>query len=422
MFDLIVLGAGPGGYEAALFAAELGKSVALVEERQLGGTCLNRGCIPTKAYLHAAACGSDRSAMLAHKDAAVLALRKGVEAQLNKAKVTLLQGRGTLVTQGIVEVDGERFEAEHVLLAVGSAPAIPAIAGAENACTSDDLLNGELPAIDRLTIIGGGVIGVEFATIFANLGTQVTILEYEPRILPQMDREIAQSVAMSLKKQGITLITAAAVSAIAADKTVTYTAKEQTAAVPADEVLLATGRRPNTAHLSIPDLNTERGFIPANDRFETCIPKVYAIGDCRLGAVQLAHNATAEGCNAVAQMFGTELPFDLSLIPACVYTSPEVAAVGASGGEGTYSGKALTASSGKGMAVAAERGYIRLVFETETDKLVGAQAVCDRATDMIGLLAVLIQGGVTRRTILRTVFPHPTFAECIRSAAVAAER
>ena len=422
MFDLIVLGAGPGGYEAALYAAELGKSVALVEERQLGGTCLNRGCIPTKAYLHAAACATDRTAMLAHKEAAISALRKGVETQLKKAKVTLLEGRGILVAQGIVEISGERFEAEHVLLAVGSAPAIAPIEGAATALTSDDLLSGELPVFHRLTIIGGGVIGVEFATIYANLGTQVTILEYEPRILPQMDKEIAQSVTMALKKQGIRIITGAAVTEIASNKTVTYVAKDQTATLPADSVLLATGRRASTANLSVPDLRMERGFIPTNDRFETCVPKVYAIGDCRLGAIQMAHNATAEGCNAVAHMCAAPPPCDLRLIPACVYTSPEVATVGAVAGEpGTYSGKALTAASGKGMAVAAERGYIRLVFEQETDKLLGAQAVCDRATDMIGLLAALIQGGVTRQTITRTVFPHPTFGECIHAAAAEAK-
>ena len=422
MFDLIILGAGPGGYEAALYAAELGKSVALVEERQLGGTCLNRGCIPTKSYLHVAACGSDRSAMLAHKDAVVATLRKGVEAQLTKAKVTLVQGRGIIAAQGVVEVNGQRFEAKNVLVAVGSAPAIPPIDGVEQALTSDDLLTGELPALDRLTIIGGGVIGVEFATIFAGLGTQVTILEYEPRILSQMDKEIAQSVAMALKKQGVSIVTNAAACAITTKKTVVYNAKDQLVTLPADAVLLATGRRPDTASLTVLNLRTERGFIPTDDRFETCIPKVFAIGDCRLGAIQLAHNATAEGCNAVAHMFGEEPPFDLTLIPACVYTSPEVATVGATGGDGTYSGKALTASSGKGVAVAAERGYIRLIFDEETDKLLGVQLICDRATDMIGLLTVLVQAGVTRQTIARTVFPHPTFAECIRTAAVAAGR
>lgn len=442
-FDLIVIGAGPGGYSAALEASALGKKTAIVERREVGGTCLNRGCIPTKALLRAArvyheaghsealgvtasgvAC--DVEAMYRRVGEVTAALRGGVESLLQRGKVELLYGSGRVEGPGRVRVDGAEVTAERILLAVGSGPARPPIPGLElpGVVTSDELLSGRGADAERLVIIGGGVVGVEFAQIFRDLGREVTILEALPRVLNNMDREISQNLSMILKKRGAAVHTGAAVREIAAengDLVCRFTEKDAVQEVRCDCVLVCTGRRPETDGLFAPGAGPEleRGFLRVNERFETAAPGVYAVGDIVAGGVQLAHAAENQAKNAVRAMFGARPVKELSVIPACVFTDPEIAAVGITADEAKAAGRAvdvrksLTSANGKAVVEGAERGFCKLVFDRETGALIGAQLMCPHASEMIGGLAAAIVGGLTEAQLARTVFPHPTVSEIL---------
>ncbi len=445
-YDLLVIGAGPGGYVAAIQAAKLGRRTAVAEAREVGGTCLNRGCIPTKALLHTAGLMDelrqgapmgvraegitlDLDALHAHKREVVDQLRAGVEDLLRANGVDLLRGRGTVQAPGRVTVDGTAYEADRILIATGSQPALPDIPGLTlpGVMTSDDLLADGSGVPNRLCIVGGGVIGVEFATAYRGLGAQVTVVEYQDRLLPMLDREISQSLAMSLKKRGVTVHTAAALEGVEQGDgglICTVQIKGKPVKIPADGVLVATGRRACTEGLLAPglDLCLDRGRIPVDEKFATRIPGIYAVGDVIRGSVQLAHAASAQGVNAVSMMFGKAPPHNLEAIPSCVYTQPEIACVGLTADEAkargipAKTGKYLMTGNGKTMLVGAGRGFVKLMFHSETDVLLGAQLYCQRATDLVGGLATAMACGLTRQELHKTVFPHPTFSEGIGEA------
>ncbi|MEG1878183.1 MAG: dihydrolipoyl dehydrogenase [Pseudoflavonifractor sp.] len=442
-FDLIVLGAGPGGYTAALEAAKLGKTVALVERKDLGGTCLNRGCIPTKALLRAAsvyrgardgeALGvrvgdlvCDTAAMYQHVGQVTATLRDGIAALLQRGKVKVLVGTGRIEQSNLVSVDGCEYGADRILVAVGSRPSLPPIPGLDlpGVVTSDGLLAGEGADAKRLVIIGGGVIGAEFAQIFSDLGREVTILEALPRMLANMDRELAQNLNMIFKKRGIAVHTGAAVTGITREKDgllCHYTEKDAAAEVPADCVLVCTGRRPETEQLFAPNLAVEtlRGYLPVNGDFETAIPGVYAVGDVVAGGIQLAHAAENQAKNAVRAMFGAVPGKELSLIPGCVYTDPEIASVGLTADDAKGAGRAvrvqksLTSANGKALVEGAERGFSKLVFDGESGKLLGAQLMCPHAAEMIGGLTAAIAAGLTEAQLARAIYPHPSVSEIL---------
>lgn len=445
-YDLIVIGAGPGGYEAAFEAADLGMKTALIEKDAPGGTCLNRGCIPTKALLHGAEIyrqmreagpfgvtageiSFDPARMQARKRQVVEQLRAGIEAAAKRKKVELLRGVGTISGAGAVRMDGEELRAKFILIATGSAPAGLPIPGADlpGVVTSDGLLeSGE--RIGRLVIIGGGVIGAEFAALYRALGTEVTVLEAMPQLLPSLDREIAQSLKMQMKKQGIHVCTGARAEEIRPDPAggliCDYSGeKGQREAAAADRVLICIGRKPYTEGLFAPGVTVEmeRGRILVNGRFETSLPGVYAIGDV-IGGSMLAHAATAEGRNAVRYMRGLPPFADLRFVPACVYTDPEIACVGMTEDEAkaagleTESRKTLMGANGKTLLTGGERGYIRAVWEKGSGKLLGAQMMCARATDMIGEFALALSAGLTREEMARVIRPHPTFSEAMTEA------
>ncbi|MBR3742553.1 MAG: dihydrolipoyl dehydrogenase [Clostridia bacterium] len=447
-YDLIVIGAGPGGYEAAFEAADLGMKTALVEKDALGGTCLNRGCIPTKSLLHGAeSLRQMREAailgvtaenvtyypvkMQERKREVVNQLRQGIEAAAKKKKVDVIKGAGTICGNGQVLVhtdDGEEhLRGENILLATGSRPALPPIPGAglPHVLTSDELLDWD-QKIDRLIIIGGGVIGVEFATLYQALGTEVTIIEAMPQILPNLDKELAQSLKMLLKKRGVTLFTGAKVEAIRQGENGCLlcdfnTGKAET--TEADVVLICVGRRPCTEGLFAegvqPDM--ERGRILVNSFYETSLPHVYAIGDVT-GGIMLAHAASAAGRNAVRHMKGLPPCADMRFIPSCVYTEPEIACVGLTMDEAKAAGieadsrKAVMSANGKTVLTGAERGYIRVVFEKQSKKLLGAQMMCERATDMISCFTQALCAGLTVEDLSQVIHPHPTFSEAISGA------
>ena len=445
-FDLIVLGAGPGGYTAALEAAGLKKSVLLVEADRLGGTCLNRGCIPTKALLRSAhlyrealeceelgvkvdGAAYDLPAMCRRANAVQDQLRDGIASLLKKGKVEQVTGRGKVLTGHSVEVNGQVYEADHILVATGSVPAMPPIPGLDlpGVVTSDDLLSGEGVNCKSLLVIGGGVVGVEFAQVYSDLGCEVTIVEALPRLLANLDREMGQSLAMSFKKRGVQVFTDSSVKSLAADGgklACTFADKkgnEQTLA--AEKVLVCTGRRPNTKELFTPEveeaLAMERGYIPADGDGRTKVEGIWAAGDLLLGGIQLAHAAEAEARNAVRAMFGEKPVKDISLVPACIFTQPEIASVGMTADQAKAAGiqtgaqKNLSTSNGKALIDGADRGFVKLLYRKEDGVLLGAQLLCPHASEMIGGLTAAIRYGLTLDQVRETIFPHPTVSEVI---------
>ncbi len=447
-YDLAVIGGGPGGYTAADAAAKAGLSVVLFEKDQLGGTCLNRGCIPTKALLHAAdtwralngaeplglragGAAFDWAAIQDYKTRTVDTLRQGVRRLMQAGGVTVVQGAAQVAAEGVVLCGGTRYEASDIIAAAGAVPALPPIPGRElpGVYTSDDLLAGGGKALASLVIVGGGVIGVEMAGVYSAFGCQVTILELADRLLPTMDRELGQRLAVALKKQGVAVSTKAAVQQISQTEgglLVQYAdAKGNAARVRAQGVLIAAGRRPAAEGLFAGDYRPEleRGGIPADAAGRTGLPHLYVIGDARAGSIQLAHLAEAQGKNAVAAILGRPLPVDTSLVPACVYTTPEIASVGMTeagakaAGIPVRCGKALSGANGRCVIAGAGAGFVKLVCRADTGRLLGAQLCWPRATDLIGELALAVQHGLTAADLAGLIHPHPTFAEGIRAAA-----
>ncbi len=445
-YDLIVIGAGPGGYEAAFEASDLGMKTALVEKENLGGTCLNHGCIPTKSLLHAAelyrslqeagAFGIDARAPLPdmnrmqdRKNESVLQLRGGIEATAKKKKIDLIRGTAVLEKNRTVSVKTENgqelLEGKYILLATGSRPIVPNIPGMDlpGVMTSDELLESRRE-LQRLFIVGGGVIGVEFAFLYASLGTRVTIVEAMPQFLPNLDREIAQSLKMLLKKRGVNILTSARLEKITKNEDGSlHCLYEGDQALDTDAVLVSIGRRACTDGLFAPGVEVEmnRGQILVSPQWETSLKDVYAIGDVT-GGVMLAHAATAAGRNAVRHMAGMPECADMRFIPSCVYTQPEIACVGMTMDEAKAAGisaeshKALMTANGRTVLTGAERGYIRVVSEKESGRLLGAQMMCERASDMISEFALALSAGLTVKEMERAIRPHPTFCEAITEA------
>ncbi|MCI8454316.1 MAG: dihydrolipoyl dehydrogenase [Lachnospiraceae bacterium] len=475
IYDLLVIGAGPGGYLAASRAAGLKKTVAVVEKRELGGTCLNRGCIPTKALLHSTETfrGISAAASLGvrctqaefvpesfwqYKDTVLTALRGGIEQLLKRQNIAVYNGHGTVTGADghviSVEVRAENGEktvlrAANVLVAVGSRPALLPIPGASSAgvMNSDTVLNENRLGADKksvyqsIIIIGGGVIGMEMATAYSNLGNRVTVVEAMDRILFGMDKEIAQNLRMILKKRGVELVTSASVKEIIPENggfLCRYAGKnrqgeEEVKSVSAEGLLISAGRKPETeglfsdAFLGKSDwaekLWTDRGFLKVDKNFQTAIPGVYAAGDV-IGGIQLAHAATAESFRAIENMFSLPHSQELSVIPACIYTDPEIACVGLTADEAknagieAVTGKYIMSVNGKSALTMQERGFIKLVAEKESGRLLGAQLMCARATDMIGELGLAVVKGLTTKDLASAVAAHPTFAEGIMEAAL----
>ena len=447
-YQLLVIGAGPGGYTAVLRAAKLGLKTAVVEAREAGGACLNRGCVPTKTLLHAselyhavregAAFGihaeglrADIGGIFAHKREVSRTLSQGVESLLKAAKVPLIRGRGQVSAPHAVTVtDAEGNEstvtAEAILLATGAAPMRPPIPGVERALTSDDVLESDGKLFRSLVIIGGGVIGVEFACFYSDLGCEVTVVEALDRLLPMLDRELGQNLAMQLKKQGLRLLTNTRVQRIeesADGLAVVCEGRGGTETVAAEAVICAVGRRPCSAGLFAEGLQpeTDGALIRVNGRFETSIPGVYAIGDLAC-PVQFAHMAAAQGEAFADLLAGREDPRDLSLVPNCVHCRPEIAAVGLSEAEAKAAGvpvkvgKCVMGGNARTLVLNPGRSFMKLVANAETGELLGAQLMCPNASDMISQISEAIANRMTPRQLLRAMRPHPSFEEALGDA------
>ncbi|MBR3053949.1 MAG: dihydrolipoyl dehydrogenase [Firmicutes bacterium] len=443
-FDLIVIGAGPGGYEAALHAAELGMKTAVIEMGRVGGTCLNRGCVPTKALLHSSGVfrsvregtpgvlaenvRCDVEAIFAEKDRITETLSGGVEGLLKKAKVTLIRGRARITAPGTVEAGGSAYTADRILIATGSVPVIPPIPGLDlpGVMSSNELLKGTDHVYESIVIIGGGVIGVELATFYADLGSRVTIVEGLDRLLPNMDKELGQNLGLLMKKRGVTVHTGAMVERVSKTDgglTVSFSSKKGPESAEAEAVLCAIGRRPYFDGLFAEGLEpgTCGRSIKVDERFETGIPGIYAIGDVS-SKVQLAHVAAAQGIACVDMMAGRESDVDLSLVPSCIYSRPEIAVAGLTEAEAqekgiaVKTGKCVMGGNARTLIADPGRSFMKLVAYADTGKLAGAQLMCENATDMISELTQAIANGLTARDLLRGMRPHPTFEEAMTEA------
>ena len=474
-FDLVVIGAGPGGYEAAIEGARKGMKVALVENRELGGTCLNRGCIPTKTILHTAELyhelqsgpsigltarepAVDMEMVQKRKEEVLDQLRKGIASLMKANKISVCYGTGTILDREHVKVTaagekaggkaeekaeeqpgGQRqdqvvLETSRILIATGSVPACPPIPGSSlpGVVTSDGLLDKK-DMFGHLIIIGGGVIGMEFASVYSSLGHGVTVIEALDRILPTMDKEIAQNLKMIMKKRNVDIHTGAKVEEILQTEDRSglicrYVEKDKPCEARADGILIATGRRAYTGGLitdessrEVKDMAMERGRIITDEKYETSVPGIYAIGDVT-GGIQLAHAATAQGRNAVAHMAGEDMVIRTDIIPSCVYTNPEIGCVGISADEAKARGmeavtkKYIMSANGKSILSQQERGFIKVVADSGSHRILGAQMMCARATDMISQFAVAMANGLTLEDMAKVIFPHPTFSEGILEA------
>ena len=470
-FDLVVIGAGPGGYEAAIEGVQKGMKVALVENRELGGTCLNRGCIPTKTIIHTAELYHelqsgpsigltarepviDMEMVQKRKDEVLEQLRKGIASLMKTNRISVFYGTGTILDREHVKValsgektgekaeeqpDGQKqdqivLETGHILIATGSVPACPPIPGSSlpGVVTSDGLLDKK-DMFEHLIIIGGGVIGMEFASVYSSLGHGVTVIEALDRILPTMDKEIAQNLKMIMKKRNVDIHTGAKVEEILQTEDgkgliCRYTEKDKPCEARADGILIATGRRAYTGGLitdessrEVKDMAMERGRIITDEKYETSVPGIYAIGDVT-GGIQLAHAATAQGRNAVAHMAGEDMMIRTDIIPSCVYTNPEIGCVGISADEAKARGieavtkKYIMSANGKSILSQQERGFIKVVADSGSHRILGAQMMCARATDMISQFAVAMANGLTLEDMAKVIFPHPTFSEGILEA------
>ncbi len=444
-FDLVVIGAGPGGYVAALKAAKLGASVAVIESQQTGGTCLNRGCIPTKNMLHSsglyheindncvAGVSADKvnldfNAILNRNKEISSQLSTGIEGMFRSAHVELLHGKGQIVAPGQVKVNDETIKAGKILVATGSVPLRPPIPGLEleGVLTSDDILAGAGRRFESLIIIGGGVIGVEFATFFNDIGCKVSVLEGLDRLLPNLDRELGQNLGMIMKKRGVDMALNAMVKSI--EKTengfqVNYEQKGTMGSAQGEAVLCAIGRKPYFEGVFAPELQpeTERGRLKVDENFQTSIPGVYAVGDVS-SRIQLAHVASAQGTACVEALFGKGSQMKLNLVPSCIYCRPEIGSVGMTDAEAKAAGipvkvgKGLLGANARNLIIGGDRSFMKLVAHAETGVILGAHLMCEHGTEMICELAQAISNSLTAKQLLQAMRPHPTFTETLSEA------
>lgn len=446
-FNLTVIGGGPGGYVAAIRACQLGLKVAVIEEKQMGGTCLNRGCIPTKSLLHSAEVyhtvktsseygivsrdvSFDYAKIVAKKDAVVKQLRSGVEFLVKSNGGTIINGQAYIKDKNTIEIRGKNpqtISTEKIVIATGSRPSKPPIPGidGDKVLNSDSLLDLKT-CPDKIVIIGGGVIGVEFATVFNTLGKDVTIIEMIDDILPGVDTEISSLLRKSLEKKGVKIYTNSTVTSIQSNENAKciFRTNEIEQTVESDIVLIAIGRKPNTEDLGLDNVGivAEKGFIKVDERLETSVNGIYAIGDIT-GKVMLAHVASAQGLAAAANAAGKDQRIEYPVIPGCIYTSPEIATVGLTEAEAVSKGYEVkvgrfpVSANGKSMIMGEREGLVKIVTDETTGEILGTHIIGPRATDMIAETCLAMKLESTIEEIANTIHPHPTVSEIIMEAA-----
>ncbi|WP_298837692.1 dihydrolipoyl dehydrogenase [uncultured Roseobacter sp.] len=451
-YDVIIIGSGPGGYVCAIRCAQLGLKVACVEGREtLGGTCLNVGCIPSKALLHAShmlheaehnfatmglkgkSPSVDWKQMLTYKESTIEQNTKGIEFLFKKNKIDWLKGWGSIQEPGKVKVGDDVHETKNIIIASGSEPAsLPGVEVDEKVVvTSTGALElGKVPK--KLVVIGAGVIGLELGSVYARLGSEVTVVEFLDVVTPGMDGEIQKTFQRTLKKQGLTFIMGAAVQKTEATKTkakVHYKLRKDDSehVLEADAVLVATGRKPFTEGLGLNALGvkmTDRGQIAVNEKWETSVPGILAIGDVIEGPM-LAHKAEDEGMAAAEQVAGRHGHVNYGVIPGVIYTHPEVANVGATEeslkaeGRAYKVGKFSFMGNGRAKANFAGDGFVKIIADKDTDRILGAHILGPAAGDLIHEICVAMEFGASAEDLAMTCHAHPTYSEAVREAALA---
>ena len=410
---IIIIGAGPGGYETAAEAAARGIEVVLISEGPLGGTCLNEGCIPTKTLCAMDAPDQER------KRAVIAQLQAGISQLLRNKLITLVQGRARLLGGCRVEACGTEYEGDAVIIATGSVSSSLPIPGAELAIDSAAMLEkADVPA--RLCVIGGGVIGLEFASIYRKFGSEVTVLEYCPNVLPRFDVDLAKRLKAALAKRGIAIETGARVTAIEGNK-VLWSKGEKACETEADCILMAVGRRPNLKSLNLDEAGIEytpRGIV-VNESMQTNVPGVYAVGDIT-GGMMLAHVASAQGRRALDHICGISNGIDFSVVPAAVFTVPEAATAGKTEEEcegiETIVGKANYRANGKSVATGETDGICKVIADKASGRILGVHILGAHASDLIHEAAVLIALGATVHQAGDIIHAHPSVSEVLLSA------
>lgn len=451
-YDVIVIGAGPGGYVCAIRCAQLGLKTAIVEKNAtLGGTCLNVGCIPSKALLTAsekyheathklqdmgvkvAGVSLDLAGMMAHKSKVVSDNTKGIEFLMKKNKIDWLKGAGTIKAAGQVEVAGQTYATKNIIIATGSdVVALPGITIDEKQIVSSTGALTLEAVPKHLVVIGGGVIGLELGAVWGRLGAQVTVVEYLDRILPGMDTELSKEAQKILTKQGMTFKLSTKVASAKVDGKVVKLKLEAAAGgagedVTADVVLVAVGRKAYTDKLGLDAVGVardERGRVKTDAHFQTNVPGIYAIGDVIAGPM-LAHKAEDEGTILAEMLAGQTGHIDYNLIPGVVYTHPEIATVGKTEdqlkaeGVAYKAGKFPFSANGRARAMNATEGFVKILADAKTDKILGAHIIGPEAGTMIAEIVLAMEFSASSEDIARTCHAHPTLEEAVKEAALA---
>ena len=446
-YDVIILGGGPGGYVAAIKAAQLGAKVAVVEKDRLGGVCLNWGCIPTKTLLKTAKLykdiaraeefgimGIDQSQvkvdwtkMIERKDKIVNQLTSGIYMLFKKNKIDLYEGKGTILNKNEIEVNGKSIKGKNMIIAIGAGDSSPPIEGLDHMVKLGKIINSkgalQLEEIPKdLVIVGGGVIAVEFATLFNALGSNVTLIQRSKQILSGTESEMALTLQRQLKKDGVNILTSTNLKSFT-EEGVVIEHKGKEKILKGDKYLVSLGVKPDLSQMKNLDLQLdEKGFIKTDDTTSTNIKGVYAIGDLN-GKYALAHVASAEGIVAAENIVGQESKVNYNIIPAAVYTFPELASVGMTEEEAMEKGHDITVSkfplsaNGKALADGETTGFVKIISDNVYGEILGTHIMASHATEMIAEAIVAMQLEGTVYDIAKAIHPHPSLSEIVMEAA-----
>ncbi len=445
-YDIIVLGGGPGGYVAAIKGAQLGAEVLLIEAHKIGGVCLNYGCIPTKTLLrtanlykdmmNATEFGIDIESMdsvtinwknlMKRKDKVVKKLTGGVRQLVKHNGIDYVEGFGTVIDKNTVDVDGTEYKGKNLILATGSTTRVPDIPGLRESFLEGHSVDstGAIALPQRpesLTILGGGVIAVEFATLYNSLGTKVTLLQRSDKVLKFLDKDVQETMQKHLIKEGVQIITGVDIQSIDENR-VHYEVGGEKNTVESDHILVSLGREPNLKGLSNLNLKVSRKGVEVDDHMETSVEGVYAIGDLN-GKYMLAHVASAEGLVAAEAIMGSKSTINYRRVPSCIYSFPEVGVVGYTEDEAVEAGYDVDTSlfplsaNGKAMAHGEKTGFVKIVFDKTYGEVLGVHIVAGHATDMIAEATASLELEATVHDLAKTVHPHPTLSEVVMEAA-----
>ena len=451
-YDVIIIGGGPGGYVCAIRCAQLGLKTACVEGRgALGGTCLNVGCIPSKALLHATemlheaetnfatmglkgkAPSVDLKTMMTYKQGVIDSNTQGIEFLFKKNKVDYLQGWGQIKSATEVVVDGTSHQTKNIVIATGSEPSsLPGVEVDEKTIVTSTGALSLTKQPKKLVVIGAGVIGLELGSVYARMGAEVTVIEYLKTITPGMDAGVAKQFQRMLKKQGLNFVLGAAVQGAKKKRggaSVTYKLLKNDAeeTIDADIVLVATGRKPFTEGLGLADVGvalTERGQVKTDDHWQTNVKGIYAIGDVITGPM-LAHKAEDEGMAVAETIAGQAGHVNYDVIPGVIYTAPEVASVGQTEEQLKEAGRAYKVgnfpfmANGRAKANFVTDGFVKILADAETDRVLGCHIIGPSAGDLIHEICVAMEFGASAEDVARTCHAHPTYSEAVREAALA---